>query len=68
MLLQPAAQQGPYTGNISAHNPANEAACTYVATGMGSMGSTSAASSQVMGGGIKPDMGVAFIQSPWLRM
>jgi predicted acyl esterase len=59
-----AAQQGPYTGNISVQNPTNEAACTYAATGMGSMGSTSAASSQVMGGGIKPDMGVAFYTEP----
>ncbi|HEY2526545.1 MAG TPA: CocE/NonD family hydrolase [Xanthobacteraceae bacterium] len=32
---------------------------TYAATSLGSMGSTSAASSQVMGGGIKPGMGVS---------
>ena len=59
-----ASQQGPFTGNISPVNPTNAAACTYAATGFGSMGSTSAASSQVMGGGIKPDMGVAFYTAP----
>ena len=40
-------------------NPASESSCSYPASSLGSMGSTSAASSQVMGGGIKPDMGIA---------
>jgi predicted acyl esterase len=40
-------------------NPSKESSCTYAATGSGSMGSSSAASAQVMGGGIKPDMGIA---------
>jgi predicted acyl esterase len=53
-------QSGPFTASISNKNPEKEASCTYAATGFGSMGSTSAASAQVMGGGIKPDMGVAF--------
>jgi predicted acyl esterase len=59
-VQETAKQNGPYTASISSKNPEKEAACTYAATGFGSMGSTSAASSQVMGGGIKPDMGVAF--------
>ena len=37
---------------------------TYPATSLGSMGSTSAASSQVMGGGIPPGMGVALETPP----
>src|SRR6476659_4404146 len=40
------------------------AARTYPATSLGSMGSTSAASSQVMGGGIPPGMGVALETPP----
>jgi predicted acyl esterase len=63
-VQETAKQNGPYTASISAKNPEKEAVCTYAATGFGSMGSTSAASSQVMGGGIKPDMGVAFYTEP----
>ena len=37
---------------------------TYPATSLGSMGSTSAASSQVMGGGIRPGMGIALETPP----
>ena len=37
---------------------------TYAATSLGSMGSTSAASSQVMGGGIKPGMGISLETPP----
>jgi predicted acyl esterase len=59
-----ASQNGPFTGNIRLSNPAKESSCSYAATGFGSMGSTSAASAQVMGGGIKPDMGVAFYTEP----
>ena len=42
----------------------SRARCTYPASSLGSMGSTSAASSQVMGGGIKPGMGVSFETPP----
>jgi predicted acyl esterase len=45
-------------------NPAATSSRTYAATSLGSMGSTSAASSQVMGGGIKPGMGVALETPP----
>jgi putative CocE/NonD family hydrolase len=45
-------------------NPATAASRTYAATSFGTMGSTSAASSQVMGGGIKPGMGVSFETPP----
>ena len=38
--------------------------CTYPAFNLGTMGSTSAASSQVMGGGIKPGMGIALSTPP----
>ena len=54
----------PRTGTLADRNPAKAASCTYPATGLGSMGSTSAASSQVMGGGIKPGMGVALETPP----
>jgi predicted acyl esterase len=50
-------------GVLASRNPAHAASCTYPATSLGSMGSTSAASSQVMGGGIKPNMGVS-LQTP----
>ena len=40
---------------------------TYAASALGSMGSTSAASSQVMGGGIKPGMGVSLETPPLPR-
>src|SRR5207247_11344293 len=46
---------------------ANPAAChsrTYPATSLASMGSTFAASSQVMGGTIPPDMGIALETAP----
>ena len=45
-------------------NPATASSRTYPATSLGSMGSTSAASSQVMGGGIKPGMGIALETPP----
>jgi predicted acyl esterase len=56
----------PQTGTLAAVNPAKTSACTYAATGLGSMGSTSAASAQVMGGGIKPGMGIALETAPLL--
>jgi len=45
-------------------NPATAASRTYAASSLGSMGSTSAASSQVMGGGIKPGMGLSLETPP----
>jgi uncharacterized protein len=45
-------------------NPATASSRSYAATSLGSMGSTSAASSQVMGGGIKPGMGVSLETPP----
>jgi hypothetical protein len=63
-LADTASQNGPKRGQLVPNNPAQETACTYPATGLGSMGSSSAASAQVMGGGIKPDMGVALLTPP----
>jgi hypothetical protein len=45
-------------------NPATTASRPYAASSLGTMGSTSAASSQVMGGGIKPGMGVSLETRP----
>jgi predicted acyl esterase len=44
---------------LEVKNPPVSSSRTYPASSLGSMGSTSAASSQVMGGGIKPGMGVS---------
>ena len=63
-LAQAAVTDVPLSGTLVNSNPAQTGACTYAATGLGSMGSTSAASAQVMGGGIKPGMGVALITPP----
>jgi len=52
------------TGTLVQQNPRRTSSCTYAATSLGSMGSTSAASSQVMGGGIKPGMGVSLVTPP----
>jgi predicted acyl esterase len=51
-------------GALVEHNPGQTASRTYAASSLGSMGSTSAASSQVMGGGIKPGMGIALETAP----
>jgi hypothetical protein len=45
-------------------NPGTTASRTYASFNLGTMGSTSAASSQVMGGGIKPGMGVSLETPP----
>jgi putative CocE/NonD family hydrolase len=45
-------------------NPGLSSSATYPATSLGSMGSTSAASSQVMGGGIPAGMGVSLETPP----
>jgi predicted acyl esterase len=57
----------PRIGTLVRENPATESACTYPASSLGTMGSTSAASSQVMGGGIKPGMGIALETPPLLE-
>jgi putative CocE/NonD family hydrolase len=63
-LSQPPPQGKPQTGVLTKENPRAESSCTYPVSSLGTMGSTSAASSQVMGGGgIKPGMGVA-LQTP----
>ena len=63
-LAQPSVTDVPLSGTLVNSNPAKTGECTYAATGLGSMGSTSAASAQVMGGGIKPGMGVALVTPP----
>jgi len=50
--------------HLTSSNPGKISSRTYSATSLGSMGSTSAASSQVMGGGIKPDMGIQLETPP----
>ena len=52
------------SGGLVSTNPDTTSSRTYPATSLGSMGSTSAASSQVMGGGIKPGMGIALETPP----
>ncbi len=54
----------PQTGKLAAANPKAAASRTYSALTVGTMGSTSAASSQVMGGGIRPGLGVALETDP----
>jgi uncharacterized protein len=54
----------PRAGTLAKEKPAKAGACTYPSFGLGTMGSTSAASSQVMGGGIKPGMGIALSTPP----
>ncbi len=56
--------QEPRVGALVREKPARASSCTYPSFGLGSMGSTSAASSQVMGGGIKPGMGIALETPP----
>ena len=58
-LSEAAAGKEPRAGTLVQENPAKASSCTYPASSLGTMGSTSAASSQVMGGGIKPGMGIA---------
>ena len=54
----------PRVGTLVREKPAKASSCTYPAFNLGTMGSTSAASSQVMGGGIKPGMGIALSTPP----
>jgi putative CocE/NonD family hydrolase len=63
-LAQPSVDDVPLSGTLVERNPEKTSEYTYAATGFGSMGSASAASAQVMGGGIKPGMGVALVTPP----
>jgi predicted acyl esterase len=51
-------------GTLTKDKPEKESSRTYAASSLGTMGSTSASSSQVMGGGIKPGMGVTLETAP----
>jgi predicted acyl esterase len=54
-----------YSARLVRENPKGASARSYVTSHLGTMGSTSAASSQVMGGGgIRPNMGVALETPP----
>jgi uncharacterized protein len=54
----------PRVGTLVREKPAKTSCCTYPSSSLGTMGSTSAASSQVMGGGIRPGMGIALETPP----
>jgi uncharacterized protein len=63
-LSRPAEDRAGVTGTLTTTKPTNAASRTYAASSLGSMGSTSAASSQVMGSGIKPGMGISLETPP----
>ena len=63
-LSAPSSGRPETGGQLVTSNPKSSSQVTYPASSLGSMGSTSAASSQVMGGGIKPGMGVALETPP----
>ena len=63
-LSPPAAGMPANAAGLVSTNPDEMHSRTYDATSLGSMGSTSAASSQVMGGGIKPGMGISLETPP----
>src|SRR5208282_4106004 len=63
-LSQPPPQDAAVAGRLEENKPAQTASRTYAASSLGSMGSTSAAASQVMGGGIKPGMRISLDTSP----
>src|SRR5208282_2077494 len=58
-LSQPVAEKSEISGALEVKNPPAVGSRSYAASSLGSMGSTSAAASQVMGGGIRPGMGVS---------
>lgn len=64
-LSPPASGMAANAGYLVSTNPDEAASRSYASTALGSMGSTSAASSQVMGGGIKPGMGIS-LETPAL--
>ncbi|HZD90283.1 MAG TPA: CocE/NonD family hydrolase [Pseudolabrys sp.] len=64
-LAPPAAGAPENSGKLVPENPKEPHARSYVTSMLGTMGSTSAASSQVMGGGgIRPGMGIALETPP----
>jgi predicted acyl esterase len=63
-LSPPAPSMAANAGYLVSTNPDETFSRTYPSNSLGSMGSTSAASSQVMGGGIKPGMGIALETPP----
>ena len=73
-LSRPVGRAGDARRGRAAHrhagdvkNPPATGSRSYPASSLGTMGSTSAASSQVMGGGIKPGMGVS-LETPQLSV
>ena len=63
--LEAAPGEPAHTARLVDKKPIRETARTYGVTSIGSMGSTSAASSQIMGGGgIRPNMGVSLSTPP----
>jgi uncharacterized protein len=63
--LSPGSEQRPgVTGTLATSRPAESASRSYAVSSLGTMGSTSAASSQIMGGGIKPGMGISLETPP----
>lgn len=63
-LSQAPEQRAGVTGTLAAVKPARMESHSYAVSSLGTMGSTSAASSQVMGGGIKPGMGTSLETPP----
>src|SRR5262249_51173594 len=63
-LSQAPEQRAGVTGTLAPAKPARTESCSYAVSSLGTMGSTSAASSQVMGGGIKPGMGISLETPP----
>ena len=63
-LSPPAPGMAANAAGLVSTNPDEMSSRTYPASSLGSMGSTSAASSQVMGGGIKPGMGISLETPP----
>ena len=64
-LTAPAQGEPANSAKLVERNPATTTSRTYEVTSIGSMGSTSAASSQIMGGGgIRPGMGVSLTTPP----
>jgi putative CocE/NonD family hydrolase len=64
-LAPPPAGAPENSASLLRENPKVSASRTYAASSIGTMGSNSASSSQVMGGGgIRPDMGIALLTPP----
>ena len=64
-LTSPSANAPENLASLLRENPKVSASRNYMASSIGTMGSNSASSSQVMGGGgIRPDMGIALLTPP----